>query len=180
MVPVFVTLGSNIMPEHNLPAAVEMLAHEPGLDVRAVSRVYRSPAVGADGSINPDQEDFLNAAVLVETDLSIPTLKKDILRRIEAQLDRVRTPDKFAPRTIDLDIVLYGDEVLGLIIEDFEGGKEMLFPDPDITRFAHVALPLADIDPGFVHPVTGETLAMIAGRFRDAPGITIDPLMLAV
>jgi 2-amino-4-hydroxy-6-hydroxymethyldihydropteridine diphosphokinase len=180
MVPVFVTLGSNIAPEENIPAALDLLAQEPGLDVRAVSRVYRSHAVGADGSVNPEQADFLNAAALVETDLSIPTLKKDILRRIEAQLDRVRTPDKFAPRTIDLDIVLYGDEVLGLIIEDFEGGKEIVFPDPDITRFAHVALPIADLDPGFVHPVTGETLAAIADRFRDTPGISVDALTLVV
>ena len=176
--PVFITLGSNIEPEKNLIAAAHLLADEADLDVVGVSRVYRTPAVGPDGEANPDQTDYLNAALLIETELPILILKRDILRRIEARLERVRTQDKYAPRTIDLDIAFYGHDVLGLIIEDFEGGKEMLYPDPDVTRYAYTALPLADLDPTFVHPLTGERLGKIAERFRGAPDITVEPLQL--
>lgn len=173
MIPVFITLGSNIEPEKNLPAALRLLGQHEGIHIRRVSRVYRSPAVGADGEVSMDQEDFLNAAVLVETDLPILKLKKSVLRQIEAQLERVRTQDKFAPRTIDLDIALFGNETLGLIIEEPDGSGETVFPDPDITRFAHVALPLADLDSEFVHPLTGETLGSIAERFVGATGIKV-------
>lgn len=178
MIPVFITLGSNIDADKNLPAAVRLLADHEGITVRRVSRVYRSPAVGADGKVNPDQDDFLNAAVLIDTDLPILKLKKNILRQIEAQLERVRTKDKFAPRTIDLDIALFGSDTLGLIIEEPDGSGETVFPDPDITRFAHVALPLADLDPAFEHPLTGEALGVIAARFADAEGIEVYDLRL--
>ncbi len=176
---VFITLGSNIDPDKNLKLAVMLLADEAGIDVTGVSRVYRTPPINARGEIDPTQDDYLNAALLIETALPIMTLKKEVLRRIEARLERIRTQDKYAPRTIDLDIVLYGDEVLGLIIEEPEGGKELIFPDPDITRLAHVALPVADLAPDFVHPVTGRTLEEIARRFDDAEGITVEPLDLA-
>jgi 2-amino-4-hydroxy-6-hydroxymethyldihydropteridine diphosphokinase len=179
MIPVFITLGSNIEPERNLPAAVRLLADHEGITVLRVSRVYRSPAIGADGKVNPDQQDFLNAAVLIETNLPILKLKKNILRQIEAQLERVRTKDKYAARTIDLDIALFGNDTLGLIIEEPDGSGETVFPDPDITRFAHVALPLADLDPDFVHPLTGETLGEIGARFGDAEGIEVYDLRLS-
>jgi 2-amino-4-hydroxy-6-hydroxymethyldihydropteridine diphosphokinase len=178
MIPVFIALGSNIEPEKNLPAAVRLLSQQQGVEVAAVSRVYRSPAVGPDGQPTPDQPDFLNAAVLVHSDLPILRLKQDILRRIEAELGRVRTSDKFAPRPIDLDIVLYGEDVLGLVIEQLDGSGETIFPDPAIMRHAFLALPLADLDPDFIHPVSGERLSAIAARFRDDPGIALDPLRL--
>lgn len=173
---VFITLGSNIEPEKHLPAAVYLLADQPGVEVVAVSRVYRTAPINAEGEVDPEQADYLNAAVLIETTLPLMTLKKEILRNIEARLGRVRTPDKYAARTIDLDVALYGEEVLGLVIEEPDGSREIVFPDPQITRFAHVALPLADLDPEFEHPVTGETLAEIAARFKDSPGIEVDPL----
>ncbi len=59
-----------------------------------------------------DQPNFLNAAVLIETDLTAAELKEQVLQVIERELGRVRTADKNAPRTIDLDIALFGDQVL--------------------------------------------------------------------
>ena len=76
------------------------------------------------------------------------------LRAMEAALGRVRTADKFAPRPIDLDIIFYGAEVL-----DIDGHH---IPDRDVVRFAHIALPAADIAGDWIHPETGQTLATIA------------------
>jgi 2-amino-4-hydroxy-6-hydroxymethyldihydropteridine diphosphokinase len=164
---IFVTLGSNIEPEKNLPEAVRLLAAR--VRLTRASRVYRSAPVGSTG-----QPDFLNAALLVETDLPPYNLKFNALRDVETQLGRVRSDDKFAARTIDLDLALYGD----LVLDDPQGGLSL--PDPDILMRAHIALPLADLAPGFVHPVSGETLGGIAARLKDTPGIQVITLKLIV
>lgn len=92
----------------------------------------------------------------MRTELS-PVDLKGCLGQIEAQLGRVRVPgDKFAPRTIDLDISLYGDAVLEL------DGRHI--PDPDGLRYAHIAVPLADITPAWRHPEDGRTLGEIAAE----------------
>jgi 2-amino-4-hydroxy-6-hydroxymethyldihydropteridine diphosphokinase len=163
--PVFIALGSNIEPESNLPEAVRLLAER--FRVRAVSRVYRTAPLGLTA-----QADFLNAAVLVETDLPPLALKYDVLRPIEASLGRVRGADKNAPRTIDLDIALYGD----LILDD--PAHRITIPDPEITTRAYLALPLADLAPDFVHPLAGRRLSEIAARFADHPGVTLYTLTL--
>lgn len=147
MTRVFIALGSNIDPERNLPEAVRRLAAR--CELLAVSPVYETAPVG-----KTDQPNFLNAAALIDTDRAAEVLKAQVLRAIEAELGRVRTEDKNAPRTIDLDIALYGDQVLDT--------GTLRVPDPDIRRHAHVAVPLADLAPGMRHPETGETLASIA------------------
>ncbi|MGC9522236.1 MAG: 2-amino-4-hydroxy-6-hydroxymethyldihydropteridine diphosphokinase [Anaerolineae bacterium] len=146
---VFVTLGSNIDPEHNLRAAARLLEDE--LSIGALSPIYETAPVG-----NTDQEDFLNAAVMVYTRLTAGELKAAVLEPIEAQLGRIRTEDKYAPRTIDLDVALFDYEVLDL------GPRHI--PDPDILRYAHTVVPLADLAPYYVHPETGETLAALAAE----------------
>ncbi len=143
---VLVSLGSNINPEHNLKAAVQRLASR--FRLRAVSPVYETTPVG-----KTDQPDFMNAAALVETDLDAAELKQ-ALQAIEQELGRVRTDDKNAPRTIDLDISLFNDQVL-------EVGSRRI-PDPDILRHPHIARPLADLAPQLRHPETGQTLQAIA------------------
>jgi 2-amino-4-hydroxy-6-hydroxymethyldihydropteridine diphosphokinase len=163
--PVFITLGSNIEPEKNLPRAVRRLAER--FTLRAVSRVYRTAPLGSTA-----QADFLNAAVLIETNLPPLVLKYDVLRPLEASLGRVRGADKNAPRTIDLDIALYG----GLILDD--PAHRITIPDPEIITRAHLALPLADLAPDFVHPLAGRRLAEIAARFADQPGVTLHALTL--
>ena len=143
---VLVSLGSNINPEHNLKAAVQRLASR--FRLRAVSPVYETTPVG-----KTDQPDFMNAAALVETDLDAAELKQ-ALQAIEQELGRVRTDDKNAPRTIDLDISLFNDQAL-------EVGSRRI-PDPDILRHPHIARPLADLAPQLRHPETGQTLQAIA------------------
>jgi 2-amino-4-hydroxy-6-hydroxymethyldihydropteridine diphosphokinase len=165
-VPVFITLGSNIAPARNLERAVRMLGQNYHLALCAVSRVYETAPIDATGKIARDQGNFLNAAVLVETDYySAFSLKYNVLRFIETCLGRVRSADRFATRPIDLDIALYGDQVIATPLLDI--------PDPDIVKRAHVALPLADLTPEFVHPCTGQTLAAIAESLAAQPGIMI-------
>jgi len=150
---VYVSLGSNIEPEKNLAKAIQLLRTR--CSVKQISSVYRTAPQGF-----PDQPDFLNMAVCVETPLAPVTFKTEVLDWIERELGRVRDPhNKNAPRTIDLDISLWDDAV-------FEyGEKPWRVPDPDIVQFAHVAIPLAEITPDYVHPVEGVTLAEIASRF---------------
>jgi dihydroneopterin aldolase/2-amino-4-hydroxy-6-hydroxymethyldihydropteridine diphosphokinase len=152
---VFISLGSNIEPEANLKRAIALIGQR--CTILAVSHAYRTPPQGL-----VNQADFLNLAVKITTDLDTVTLKHTVLDWIERELKRVRDPNnKNAPRTIDLDISLWNDEVF-----DY-GEKPWHVPDKDILRFAHVALPLAEIAPDYVHPTEHVALKMIAGRFAD-------------
>ncbi len=146
-----ISVGSNIAPRRNLPEALRRLA--PRLRLLALSPVYETEPIGTTHA-----PAFLNAAILAETAVAPRALKHDVLRPVERELGRERGADADAPRTLDLDIALYGD----LVLRDPEQGLEI--PDPDILRRAHVAVPLADLAPDFVHPLTGETLAEIASR----------------
>lgn len=154
----FICLGSNINKEVNLPAAVQFLA-ELGL-LTAVAPVYETIPVGMNG-----QPNFFNTAVRCATPLTIQQAKIEIVGSLEKHLHRVRTADKNAPRTIDADIVLFNDAVLDYEMGD---GRSRHIPDPDILKFAHVAIPLADIAPAMRHPETGEPLASIAARLHAA------------
>ena len=146
----FISIGSNLDPEHNLPRAIERLSQLGRL--RRISGVYQNPAIGGQS-----QPDYLNAAVLLEVD-GLPDSLRSELRRIEADLGRVRTDNKYAPRTIDLDLSLFGDRI--------QRGPGFQIPDPGITRLTHLAIPLAELAPEFLHPELGETLAEIADRLR--------------
>jgi 2-amino-4-hydroxy-6-hydroxymethyldihydropteridine diphosphokinase len=146
----FIALGSNVEPEVSLPRAARRLAEIGAL--RAVSMVYQNPAIGPSPA-----PDFLNAAVLVETELSATEIRQR-LRQIEMDLGRVRSSDKYAPRVIDLDLCLLGSQVAET--------PELMLPDPDVLTRPHLAIPLAELDPDFPHPVTGEPLGAIAARLR--------------
>ena len=153
---VYLSLGSNIQPEHNLVAALRLLGSK--CAVQVVSHAYRTPPQGF-----AEQDDFLNLAVNITTNLAPITLKSDVLDWIEWELKRVRDPNnKNAPRTIDLDISLWNDEIVEY------GSKPWRVPDPDILRFAHVALPLAEIAPDYLHPIEKCPLKTIAARFSQA------------
>jgi dihydroneopterin aldolase/2-amino-4-hydroxy-6-hydroxymethyldihydropteridine diphosphokinase len=142
----FLALGSNINPEHNLKAAVQRLAWR--FHLRDVSPVYETPPVA-----KTNQPNFLNAAALIETNLTAAELKQ-ALQAIEQELGRARTGDKNAPRTIDLDISLFDDQVMDV-------GQRHI-PDPDLVKYSHIARPLADLAPYQRHPETGQTLQEIA------------------
>jgi 2-amino-4-hydroxy-6-hydroxymethyldihydropteridine diphosphokinase len=143
----YLALGSNIEPERHLLEAVRRLA-EFG-QVRAASTVWETEPLGL-----ADQPKFLNAVVWLETPLSAQALRGDALPALEAALGRVRTENKNAPRTIDIDLLLFNQQVLQL-------GKRHI-PSPEIQERPFVAIPLAEIAPDYVHPETGRTLRQMA------------------
>lgn len=152
----YLSLGSNIAPEQNLPAAVRELGRYGR--VVSVSNVWQTPP---EGDVN--QPDFLNAAVLLETEFSAGYVRQTLIPAIEQALARVRDPaNRNAPRTIDVDLSLFNSETLSI------GGRTV--PDPDVLTRAFVAVPLAELDPGYVHPETGRTLAEIAAELRRSCG----------
>jgi 2-amino-4-hydroxy-6-hydroxymethyldihydropteridine diphosphokinase len=162
MTRVFIALGSNINPEYNIREAVRRLL-EPSARCRllAVSPVYETAPVG-----KTDQPKFLNAAALIETDLTAAELKTQVLQVIEQELGRARTEEKNAPRTIDLDIALFGDQILDVGLRHI--------PDPEISKYPHIVVPLADLAPQQRHPETGQTLQEIA-RGLPASGLVRRP-----
>lgn len=144
---IFIGVGSNIQPEENVVKAVEMLAAECRL--LGISTFYLTEPTG-----RQDQPPFFNGILEVETKRPPLELKFSVLRSIEYKLGRVRTEDKYAPRTIDLDILLYGDEVLDR--------GELILPDPEITSRPFLAVPLGEIAPEVMLPGSGRTLKEIA------------------
>ncbi len=155
---VYIVLGSNINPRENMQRCVQLLREQ--CTVLAVSSVYRTPP-----EEYADQDDFLNAVVKLHTELSPVEFKRQIIGGIEQALHRVRDPNNIAgPRTIDLDISLWGDGVF-----DY-GDKPWHVPDSDILNYAYVTVPLAELAPDLQHPQTGERIADIATRL-DATGI---------
>ena len=141
---VFVAVGSNINPQENISRALTML--DTHLAIAAISNFYKTAAVGASA-----QPDFLNGVVKIKTALQPREIKFNILREIEELLDRVRTADKFAARTIDLDLILCGN----LIIDE----PDIALPDPSIRFYAFVAVPLLELAPDLVLPDTGTPLS---------------------
>ncbi len=156
---VLVSLGSNIDAERNLREATRRLSQRASLV--AVSPVYETEPVGTAG-----QPRFLNAAALLVTELTPAQFRARVLKQIEDELGRVRGADKNAPRTIDLDISMFGEHVLEL------GGRHI--PDPEILERAHLAVPLADLAPDQRFPASGQTLVEIARRLP-ADGLTPRP-----
>jgi 2-amino-4-hydroxy-6-hydroxymethyldihydropteridine diphosphokinase len=167
----YLSLGSNIEPEKYLPAAVREIAALGR--IAATSSVWESAPFGGE-SDRPTGADktladkppvpprtapnFLNAAVLLETDLS-PTELYQAVATIEERLGRVRDPhDKNAPRTIDIDLSLFNRDVF-----ECRGHR---VPDPDLVKRPFVAVPLADLDPAYVHPLLELRLADIAAELR--------------
>jgi 2-amino-4-hydroxy-6-hydroxymethyldihydropteridine diphosphokinase len=147
---IYLSLGSNIEPEKNLPAAVRLLKDFG--NVESVSTVWETPPLGY-----ADQANFLNAAVLVITHLSAEEFQETAIRQIEMELGRVRSGQKFGPRTIDVDIMLFNDEILQI------GHRNI--PSPEILERAFVAIPLAEIDPDYQHPNTKQSLSEISELF---------------
>ena len=140
MTRAFVSIGSNIDPEINVKSAILRLSS--AARVKAVSTVYRTEPVGP-----PGQPPFYNCVVEIETDLAPRELKFQLLRRIESELGRTRGADRFAARTIDLDLVLYDELVMAT--------EDLTLPDPDILRRPFLAIPLQELAPGLVLPGSG-------------------------
>jgi 2-amino-4-hydroxy-6-hydroxymethyldihydropteridine diphosphokinase len=138
----FISAGSSIEPEKHLAAALSMLAKH--LHVLAISTVYRTPAID-----RPGDPDFLNCVFQVSTAIPPRALKCDVLRGIEEKLGRERLLDKYAPRTIDLDLILYGDEVAD--------GPDLKLPHADLSRW-FVRVPILELSPELELPGLGRKL----------------------
>lgn len=152
MTRVFVAAGSNVEPVRNLHRALDVLArHYPAL---RCSGAYRNPAAGFEG------QDFVNLVVGFETDEDVRTVLAH-LHEAEAACARPRDAPKWAPRTMDLDILLYGDTIVS------EPG--LVLPRPDLVRRAYMLGPMAELEPGLRHPVLGATMHDLWAAFdRDA------------
>ena len=141
-------LGSNIQPEKNIPLAVNLLQKQ--LTILQTSSVWESKAVGSNSA------NMLNAALLVLTSLEAEIFKEQVLRPLEAQLERVRISDKNAPRTIDLDILLFDQQLL----------------DANLWQYAYRAVPLAEVLPDY-QAETGEHLKDAALRLAHTTPIWV-------
>ena len=137
-VSAYVGVGSNMGDRlENLSSAVRELARTSGVRCVRSSSVYETAPVGG-----PEQGDFLNAVVEISTDLE-PHAVLEALQRIETELGRVRA-ERFGPRTIDLDLLLYGDEE----IDD----PDLTVPHPRMRERAFVVVPLMELGAGDALP----------------------------
>lgn len=149
MVTVFVSVGSNIEREQNIRLGVAALrTHFGGLKC---SSIYQSRAVGFEG------DDFFNMVLSFETALEVAEVAA-ILRETEQRYGRVRNCAKFSARTLDLDILLYGDLNLR------EQGLDI--PRAEIEQNAHVLQPLAELAPQHCHPLTGQSYQQLWAQFN--------------
>lgn len=138
----YLSLGSNIGAEVHLPQAVSLL-RKVGR-VEAVSSVWETESVGFDGP------NFLNACILFHTPLPHTDFKTRVIRPIEDSMGRVRSSEKNAPRTIDIDMLLYDEQPLNV----------------DFWEYAFVIVPLAELIPGFAHPANGVSLLEAAKQVQ--------------
>ena len=151
MAEVYVAAGSNIEPERNLTlAARELLRVFP--DSR-FSSWYRNPAVGFQG------DDFINFVVGFTSELTVHEVVQR-LQAIEVLCGRPRDAPRWAPRSMDLDILLYG----ALICEE----PRLKLPRPDLLKRAFMLGPLAELTPDLIHPTAGVTIAELWSRFDAA------------
>lgn len=150
---VFLGLGSNLGDRAAyLQKAVDALKQVNGVKVIWCSSVYETEPFG-----KKDQTSFLNAAMEIETPLQ-PRELFDSLKRIEQQIGRTGT-ERWGPREIDIDLLLYD----GLVYQD----DHLSVPHPELTRRRFVLVPLREIAPDLVHPVSGYTVEELAQSSDD-------------
>jgi 2-amino-4-hydroxy-6-hydroxymethyldihydropteridine diphosphokinase len=153
---VYVALGANLssrvgLPEKTIAAALNALS-ESGIEIVATSKLYRTPAWP-----DPSDPSYVNAVSSIETALP-PSDLLTLLHRIETSFGRVRST-RNAPRTLDLDLIDYRGRV--------EEGPPVL-PHPRMADRAFVLIPLADIAPGWRHPVTGRTVGELLSSLPES------------
>lgn len=157
MIRVYLAIGSNLAsPLEQVNAALAALAEIPECHVVAVSPFYRTPPLGP-----PDQPDYLNAAVALDTALA-PEALLDHTQRIELQQGRERKAHRWGPRTLDIDIMLFGDMQLAT--------PRLTVPHYDMKNRTFMLLPLAQIAPDLHFP-DGDKLSDILAKL-DPSGIS--------
>lgn len=158
MTCVYLSIGSNVDRDRHIQAALDGLSHLFG--ALEISSVYESEAVGFDG------EPFYNLVVGIETDLPVGDLSR-ALKQLEDANGRLRDVPRFSARTLDLDILTYGD-VVGL----HDG---VTLPRGEILKNAFVLRPLAEIAADERHPQTGERYADLWARYDRAQRLWVVP-----
>ena len=153
----YLLLGGNLgNREENLRSSIELIAKDIG-EIVSISSLYETAAWG-----KTDQPSFLNQAVAVKTNLSaVDVLDKAL--EIEQILGRVRK-DKWGERLIDIDLILYGNDII-----DVE--NKLQVPHPHMQNRKFVMAPLAEIAPNIVHPVLGKTILEIFENITDDLGV---------
>lgn len=150
----YLSLGSNIQPETHLVKAIERLQKYGRIE--KISSVWESESVGAEGP------NYLNACVLLVTQLLQAELKAQALHSLETELGRRRSADKFAPRTIDIDIVIFDGQSC----------------DDKYWEQAFVVVPLAEIHQEYQNPLTKESIIKTATRLRQQVWMETRPEVL--
>jgi len=151
----YIGLGANLGDRAaNLFNALAMMAATEGIAIRRFSKLIETPAVGGP----TDSPPYLNAAVAIETTLGSHALMKT-LNDIEKELGRTRRV-KWEPRTVDLDLLLYGDQVIS--------SDSLIVPHPLMHERRFVLQPLAEIAPNLVHPMLQMSMSGLLENLRDA------------
>ena len=155
MVTVYLGLGSNLGErQYNLDRALEFLSHR--LRVEKVSSVYDTEPIG-----NTEQPRFLNLVCQIATSLE-PIGLLTLVKGVETKMGRLpHTSNK--PRPIDIDILFYGDQIVET--------PQLIIPHPRLTERAFVLIPLAEIAPDLVHPVSGKTIRELLQGLTETQGV---------
>lgn len=148
MARVYISIGSNVDAKENIQAAIAALENQFGRLTQ--SKIYENKAVGFDG------DDFLNLVVGLDTRLAILDFVA-ALHQIEAAQGRTREAAKFSPRSLDMDLLLYDNEI-------FES-TTVNIPRDEITRYAFVLQPLFELVPDYSHPTLSKTIAQLWMEF---------------
>ena len=161
----YIALGANLGDRlATLRDAVKLLAETPAIELLAASSAWDTAPVGP-----PDQPRYLNAAVAVRTTLG-PRALLETLLEIERRFGRVRSGSQWTARTLDLDIIIFGNSTVA--------EPDLVLPHPRFRERAFVLLPLAEIAPEARDPVTGESVESL---LRACPGrsdaVKVGPLI---
>ena len=150
MSKVFIGIGSNINPSKNVLSALQAL--RAAVELRGVSTVYSTAP-----ERRPEQPRYYNCVAVVKTNLPPMELKHAVLDKIEKALGRKSARDRYAARTIDLDILLYGDLTMR--------ANGCTIPDPQLFKRPYCAIPMAELEPGLLVPFVNKTIAELSGKF---------------
>jgi 2-amino-4-hydroxy-6-hydroxymethyldihydropteridine diphosphokinase len=160
VVDVYVAAGSNVQPELYLARAVKLMEEQ--FKPLRVSPAYRNRAVGFEGA------DFINLVVGFSTVLPFAGVRER-LQQIEIACDREPSAPKWAPRSMDLDVLLFGD-----LISNEPG---LIVPRPDLLKRAYMLKPLFDIAPDVVHPSEKKTIAELWAEFDQGAHELVEVLL---
>lgn len=153
----YVSIGSNLGDRMGyIKKALHLLKEQEKIQLKRISAYYETEPVGY-----LEQGKFINAVFCLET-THTPHLLLQILQGIESSLERERTI-RWGPRTVDLDILFYNNAVL----QD----SELTIPHPRLTERAFVLVPLAEIAPTLLHPLTGKTILQHLEELNDKTGV---------